>query len=139
MVLSYWGWQGSQFETRAYLRPSFESDDKNVNPFEIVEYVQNYTQFDALWRVGGRPGNAQAPAGGWLPGADRKGTGPADDAWLGHYQILSGYDDAKGSSWCTTLMKVCPRPIRCLRSDRAVLAAFQLRLRGTSSLPSAHG
>ena len=39
MVMSYWGWTGSQFETRAYLRPSFETDDKNVNPFEIVDYV----------------------------------------------------------------------------------------------------
>src|SRR5512139_2586920 len=36
MVLSYWGWAGDQYVTRAYLRPSFEIDDKNVNPSEIV-------------------------------------------------------------------------------------------------------
>ena len=37
MVMSYWGWTGTQYETRAYLRPSFEADDKNVNPFEFVD------------------------------------------------------------------------------------------------------
>src|SRR4030095_6094231 len=53
MVLSYWGWQGDQFVTRAYLRPNFEVDDKNVNPFEIVDFVEKNTDFDAVWRVGG--------------------------------------------------------------------------------------
>ena len=53
MVLSYWGWVGNQYLTRAYLRPNFEADDKNVNPYEIVDYVQKQTQYDALWRVGG--------------------------------------------------------------------------------------
>ena len=53
MVMSYWGWTGSQFDTRAYLRPNFETDDKNVNPFEIVDYVEKNTAYDALWRVGG--------------------------------------------------------------------------------------
>jgi hypothetical protein len=52
-VLSHWGWQGDQFQTCAYLRPGFEIDDKNVNAFEIVDYTQKNTQFDALWRVGG--------------------------------------------------------------------------------------
>jgi hypothetical protein len=53
MILSYWNWAGDQYLTRAYLRPSFETDDKNVNPYEIADYVEKQTQFDALWRVGG--------------------------------------------------------------------------------------
>ena len=47
MVLSYWGWQGDQFATRAYLRPSHAIDDKNVNPFEMVNFVESSGWIDA--------------------------------------------------------------------------------------------
>lgn len=96
MVLSYWGWPGDQFETRAYLRPSYEIDDKNVNPFEIVNYVQGYTGFDALWRTGGDLGVLKRLLAAGFPVLIEKGLDPSDDAWLGHYQILSGYNDASG-------------------------------------------
>ena len=94
MVLSYWGWAGDQYATRAYLRPSFEMDDKNVNPFEIVDFVENYTGFDALWRVGGDLETLKRLLAAGFPVLIEKGLDPHDDAWLGHYQILSGYDDA---------------------------------------------
>ena len=96
MVMSYWGWTGSQFETRAYLRPNFETDDKNVNPFEIVDYVEKNTQYDALWRVGGNLDMLKRLLAAGFPVLIEKGLDPHDDAWLGHYQIVSGYDDAKG-------------------------------------------
>jgi len=96
MVLSYWGWQGDQFETRTYLRPSYEIDDKNVNPFEIVDFVEKQTEFDALWRVGGDLGLLKRLLASGFPVLIEKGLDPHDDAWLGHYQIVSGYDDAKG-------------------------------------------
>src|ERR1051325_8494637 len=53
MVLSYWGWQGDQFVTREYLRPNYAVDDKNVNPFEIVDFIKKNTAYGAIWRVGG--------------------------------------------------------------------------------------
>lgn len=96
MVLSYWGWQGDQFQTRAYLRPSFEVDDKNVNPFEIVDYVKKNTGFDALWRVGGDLDLLKRLLAAGYPVLIEKGLDPHDDAWLGHYQVISGYDDARG-------------------------------------------
>ena len=96
MVLSYWGWPGDQFETRAYLRPSFDIDDKNVNPFEIVDFVETYTAFDALWRVGGDLGLLKRLLAAGFPVLIEKGLHPSHDAWLGHYQIISGYNDAKG-------------------------------------------
>jgi tetratricopeptide (TPR) repeat protein len=96
MVLSYWGWSGDQFETRAYLRPSYDIDDKNVNPFEIVDFVENYTEFDALWRVGGDLGLLKRLLAAGFPVLIEKGLHPSHDAWLGHYQIVSGYNDAKG-------------------------------------------
>jgi tetratricopeptide (TPR) repeat protein len=93
MVLSYWGWQGDQFVTRAYLRPSFELDDKNVNPFEIVDFVEKNTEFDAVWRVGGDLGLLKRLVAAEFPVLIEKGLD--EDAWLGHYQTISGYDDAR--------------------------------------------
>ena len=94
MVMSYWGWTGTQFETRAYLRPNFEADDKNVNPFEIVDYVEKNTDYEALWRVGGDLPLLKRLLAAGFPVLIEKGLDPHDDAWLGHYQIVSGYDDA---------------------------------------------
>lgn len=96
MVLSYWGWQGDQFQTRAYLRPNHEVDDKNVNPFEIVDYVEQFTEFDALWRVGGNLDLLKRFVAAGFPVMIEKGLHPSDDAWLGHYQTVSGYDEASG-------------------------------------------
>lgn len=93
MVLSYWGWQGDQYVTRAYLRPSFEIDDKNVNPVEIVQFVESQTNFDALWRVGGDLDLLKRFAAAGFPVLIEKGLD--EDAWLGHYQTIAGYDDAR--------------------------------------------
>ena len=99
MVMSYWGWQGTQFETRAYLRPSFETDDKNVNPWELVDYVEKNTEYDALWRVGGDLDLLKRLLAAGFPVMIEKGLDPHDDAWLGHYQVISGYDDTKSRFW----------------------------------------
>ena len=97
MILSYWGWSGDQYQTRAYLRPSFEIDDKNVNPFEIVDYVKKNTGYDAVWRVGGNLETLKRLLAAGFPVLIEKGLeDPHDHSWLGHYQILSGYDDARG-------------------------------------------
>jgi tetratricopeptide (TPR) repeat protein len=95
MVLSYWGWSGSQYETREYLRPSYEIEDKNVNAFEIVDYVEKYTEYDALWRVGGNLTLLKQLVAAGFPVLIEKGLDPSDDAWLGHYQTVSGYDDSR--------------------------------------------
>lgn len=96
MVMSFWGWTGNQTETRAYLRPSFELDDKNVNPFELINYVEQNTPYDALWRVGGNFETLKRLLAAGFPVLIEKGLDPHDDAWLGHYQILSGYNDLSG-------------------------------------------
>jgi hypothetical protein len=96
MVLSYWGWTGSQIEARAYLRPSFELDDKNVNPVEVVDFVKKQTGLDAVWRVGGNLDLLKRLLAAGFPMLIEKGFDPTDDAWMGHYQVISGYNDAKG-------------------------------------------
>jgi tetratricopeptide (TPR) repeat protein len=94
MVLSYWAWQGDQFATRAYLRPSHEIDDKNVNAFEIIDYVEKNTAFESVWRVGGDLELLKRLLAAGFPVLIEKGLDPHDDAWLGHYQIVSGYENA---------------------------------------------
>ncbi len=96
MVLSYWGWTGDQIEARAYLRPNFETDDKNVNAFEIIDFVETQTELDALWRVGGDLDMLKRLLAAGFPVLIEKGLDPHDDAWMGHYQVISGYNDAKG-------------------------------------------
>lgn len=96
MVLSYWGWTGDQIEARAYLRPNFEVDDKNVNAFEIVDFVEKQTDLEALWRVGGDLPLLKRLLAAGFPVLIEKGLDPHDDAWMGHYQVISGYNDAKG-------------------------------------------
>jgi len=96
MVLSYWGWPGDQYQTRGYLRPSFESDDKNVNPFEIVNFVEQFTELDALWRVGGDLELLKRLTASGYPVLIEKGLDPSHDSWLGHYQIISGYNNTGG-------------------------------------------
>lgn len=96
MVLSFWGWPGDQYQTRAYLRPSYAIDDKNVNPFEIVDYVEKNTEYDALWRFGGNLELLKRFTASGFPVLIEKGLDPHDDAWLGHYQIISGYNEVSG-------------------------------------------
>ncbi len=95
MALSYWDWDGDQFDTRAYLRPSYEIDDKNVNPSEMVDFVESQTDLKALWRVGGELNLLKRLVAAGFPVAIEKGLHPPDDYWLGHYEIISGYDDTR--------------------------------------------
>jgi tetratricopeptide (TPR) repeat protein len=96
MALSYWGWDGNQNDTRAYLRPTFASiDDKNVNPAEMVAFVEDYTDLNALVRVGGDREILKRLIAAGFPVLIEKGHHPPGDWWMGHYLILNGYDDSQ--------------------------------------------
>lgn len=95
MALSYWGWEGDQFETREFLRPSYEIDDKNVNPWEMVAFVESQTDFKALWRVGGDLDLLKRLVAAGFPVVIEKGLHPPEEYWLGHFEIVSGYDEAR--------------------------------------------
>ena len=51
MALSYWGWEGDRLDTGQYLKP-FE-EDKNVMPYEMVNYVEEMTNLSVVVRSGG--------------------------------------------------------------------------------------
>ncbi len=93
MALSFWGWQGDQNVAREYLRPNYREDDKNVNPFEMVDFVKSQTDLEALFRVGGDLETLKRFVAAGYPVLIEKGLDPEDDDWLGHYQLITGYDD----------------------------------------------
>lgn len=95
MALKYYGWSGNQATTRAVLRPNFEQvDDKNVSPWEMARYVEEQTPYKAQVRVGADQDLIRRLLAAGFPVIIEKGFIPPGDAWMGHYQLLSGYDDA---------------------------------------------
>lgn len=101
MALSFWGWQGDQRDTRAYLRPyagdraSDGVDDKNVNPEEMVQFVEQKTDLKALMRFAGEAETLKRLLAAGFPVITERGHDPADDDWMGHYVLFTGYDDAR--------------------------------------------
>jgi hypothetical protein len=99
MALSYWGWQGDQRDTRAFLRPNLEVDDKNVMPAEMVAFVEHSAGLSALARVGGDIDLLKQLIAAGFPVVIEAGHHPPKDWWMGHYLVVSGYDDEQGLFW----------------------------------------
>jgi hypothetical protein len=96
MALSYWGWHGDQTDTRAFLRPNFAKfDDKNVMPAEMVRYVETQTWLKAVVRVGGDVDLLKRFIAAGFPVIIEKGLQQHPKDWMGHYALVSGYDDAR--------------------------------------------
>ena len=95
MALSYWGWQGDQRDTRAFLRPNRDVDDKNVMPEEMVTFVETYASLQALARVGGDIELIKRLVAAGFPVLIEAGHHPRDDWWMGHYLLINGYDDER--------------------------------------------
>jgi tetratricopeptide (TPR) repeat protein len=94
-LLSYWDWVGDQSDTAAYLKPN--PRDKNVMPYEMKAYIEENTDLSVLLRYGGdlRLLNAFIAAG--FPVLVERGFEGADfEDWMGHYEVISGYDLAQG-------------------------------------------
>ena len=95
MGLSFWGWPGDQRDTRLYLRPNLEVDDKNIMPEEMVRFVETQTDLKALTRVGGDLDLIKRLLAAGFPVIIEKGHHPPDDWWMGHYMVINGYNDNK--------------------------------------------
>ncbi|MCD6401689.1 MAG: C39 family peptidase [Anaerolineales bacterium] len=94
MALSYWDWQGDQRDTAAFLKPN--QRDKNVMPYEMIAYVNEMTELEALWRPGGDLEMLKKLIAAGFPVIIEKGfEGPGFDGWMGHYELLSSYDDTR--------------------------------------------
>lgn len=93
MALSFWGWQGDQRPIASFTKPN--ARDKNVMPYELADYVRSETGFEVIVRVGGDQALLKRLIAAGFPVMVEKGLeGPGFDGWMGHYQLLAGYDDA---------------------------------------------
>jgi len=97
MALSFWGWQGNNNTVGPVLKPN--SRDKNVMPYEMVDYVNEETDLNAVERVGGDLDTIKRFLAAGYPVLVEKGTHFRDltgvVSWMGHYQVITGYDDTR--------------------------------------------
>ena len=110
MALNFWGWKGNRDDVARVVKPgsgdtkkSFIEQglpDKNVMPYELVDFVNENTEFRALARYGGDEGLIKSLLAAGFPVVVEKGYYERDYAgkidWLGHYLFTTGYDDARG-------------------------------------------
>jgi hypothetical protein len=92
MALSFWKWQGTQDDTAAVLKPN--SRDKNVMPYEMADFVTSKTNMNVVVRVGGTLDVLKGLLAAGFPVIVEKGfEGVSFDGWMGHYEVLSAYND----------------------------------------------
>ncbi|MBC7876144.1 MAG: C39 family peptidase [Anaerolineales bacterium] len=110
MALNFWGWKGDRDEVAKGVKPGSGElgknfierglPDKNVMPYELVDYVNENTEYRALMRYGGDQNLVKRLIAAGFPVVVEKGYYEADYTgkidWLGHYLFTTGYDDARG-------------------------------------------
>ena len=107
MALTFWGWTGSRSIIGDVLMPGNRWDkngksgdnDKNVMPYEFQDYItENVPEMKSVLRYGGDIDVLKRLIAGGFPVIAEKGIYELDMlgkiSWMGHYQFVSGYDDA---------------------------------------------
>lgn len=94
-ALVHFGYEDDQYRAADWLKPNGE--DKNVSPWQMVEFVN--TQIPeipvyGLLRSGGTLELLKTLMVNDFPVIIEKGYEPPTYTWMGHYLLLSGYDDA---------------------------------------------
>ncbi|MEJ2747585.1 MAG: C39 family peptidase [Anaerolineae bacterium] len=101
MTLSYFGLNLTQSQTAAVLKPNPE--DRNVSPWEMVDYVNNETDLKAITRVNGDLYTVRRLLANKIPVIVEIGIDPPGEfrwlGWYGHYLLLVAYDDALQQFW----------------------------------------
>jgi hypothetical protein len=101
MTLSYFGMGVTQFDTAAVLKPNPE--DRNVSPYEMVNYVNNTTPFEAISRTNGTLDTLKRFVANGIPVIVEIGIDPPGEyrwlGWYGHYLLVVAYDDASQQFW----------------------------------------
>jgi tetratricopeptide (TPR) repeat protein len=100
MALSYEGWVGDRTDIGYAVKPV--DTDKNVMISELVDYVNHETHLKALYRYGGDLNLIKSLIAAGFPVLIEKGTFIHETAtgrlsWMGHYNLMTGYDDAQRS------------------------------------------
>lgn len=110
MALDFVGWGGNRDDIARVIKPGIQDpkldfiqqgrSDVNVMPYELVDFVNDETEYRALSRLGGDIDLAKRLLAADFPFIAEKGYYEEDYttkvAWLGHYQFVTGYDDVAG-------------------------------------------
>lgn len=95
IVLNYYGDETTQETAAAYLKPNKE--DRNVSPWQISDYVNDFTQLRSTVHSGGDLDMIKQLIANGFPVVIEKGYEPNNaEGWYGHYLTVYGYDDDKG-------------------------------------------
>lgn len=95
MGLTYFGWTDNQFTAAAWLKPNTE--DKNVSPWQMAEFVNTQTPARALVRYGGSLDLLRRLIANQFPVVIEAGYEPEGYDWMGHYLLVMGYDQPAGT------------------------------------------
>ena len=100
MYLRYYGWEGDQETITEVIKPFRE--DRNVNVEELAYFVRNYAGWlNVQYRVGGDLETLKRLLAAGVPVMIEETFlfdepfWANDDLWAAHYQLVTGYDDAK--------------------------------------------
>ena len=97
MALTFWDWKGNRDVVGRAIKP--ENDDKNVMPYEMADFAETQAGLGSAVRVGGDLDLVKELVANGFPVILEKGTFLTDLAgefsWMGHYQLVTGYDQAK--------------------------------------------
>jgi len=110
MALNFWGWAGNRDDVAKVVKPGSGDlrenfidrgkPDKNVMPYELVDFVNENTKYRALMRYGGDENLIKRLIAAGFPVVVEKGYYEHDTtgkiSWLGHYLFTTGYDDTRG-------------------------------------------
>ena len=97
MALTFWGWEGNRDVIGRAVKPS--DKDKNVMPYELQDFIsENVPDMGSVIRHGGDVNTLKRFVAAGLPVVIEKGYYERDYTgkvgWMGHYQFVTGYDDA---------------------------------------------
>lgn len=92
MDVTYWGWPATQDVTESRLKS--HPDDRNVMLTEMLDYVRTYTELDGLIRYGGTIERIKPLIAAGFPVLLERGHTDPKDGWMGHYSIITAYDDS---------------------------------------------
>ena len=98
LFLRFYGWEGNQDKIAEVVKPI--SEDRNVNPDELVYFVRTHTGWlNAEFRVGGDLQLLKQLVAAGFPVMIEESFffdtpyWPNDDLWAAHYLLVTGYDD----------------------------------------------
>ena len=98
MALTYYGWEGDQFDVADEIKPA--RADRNINVDELAGFVRGSVPgINVVFRVGGTLDTLRLLLANGFPVVVEEGMHLQeafwfeDDRWAGHYLLLTAYDD----------------------------------------------